>query len=122
MPKVCDFFPFQDQIFASSTHLGAVPCCGSFVCPVSRYPSEGIIPYVVVDMLYLWEELSLVSSYAVIWIFLLQILILLILLIFCTLSLICIIALLLLVLGLLDFSFESSSSCKVNDLRFFLKK
>lgn len=48
---VC-FFPLMDNISASSIHPGAVPCCGGSVHLVS----DGIIPYVVVVVLGLWEK------------------------------------------------------------------
>lgn len=51
------FLPFQDCIFPPSTQLSAIPCEGS-VHTVSRSPLEGFIPYVVVYLLCLWEDVS----------------------------------------------------------------
>lgn len=38
------------HISASSAHIVAVPCREGFVHPASKSPSEGIIPYVVIDV------------------------------------------------------------------------
>ena len=41
-------------------------CCGGSVPPAFGFLYEGIIPYVVVDLLCLWKEVSSGSSYATI--------------------------------------------------------
>ena len=42
------------------------PHCGGFVHLVSRSPSEGIIPHIIIDLSYPWEKVSSESSYVAI--------------------------------------------------------
>lgn len=59
-------FPYQECISAISTHLGAVSCCGGSVHPISKSPSEWIMPYVAAHLLCLWGEVSSGSFYSAI--------------------------------------------------------
>lgn len=65
-----DFFFFlcSDSLCLSSTSwcYPSTLCCGSSVHSVFKSLSEGVIPYIVRDLSYPWQEVSLRSSYTVI--------------------------------------------------------
>ena len=57
-------FALSRGAFMLLSPIGFVPCCGNSFYPVSRSLLEVIVPQVLVDLLYWWEEVSSESSYA----------------------------------------------------------